>query len=418
MTGGAATRTFEVAKVREDFPILQRESHGRPIVFLDSAASSQKPVSVIEAMDEYYATINANVHRGVYEIAEAATNAMEAARLKVGRFIGAPKPATEVIFTKNATESLNLVARSWGAANLGPGDAVVLTQLEHHANIVPWFQLQAEKGFEIRWIPLTPDAQLDLTDLDTLLDGAKLLALTAMSNVTGTLTPVRELSEKAHAAGALVSLDACQYVPHLATDVVELGVDFASFSAHKMLGPTGLGVLWGREELLETMPPFLGGGGMILNVTLDGFTPADLPAKFEAGTPPIAEIVGLAAAIDYLDALGMDAVREHEVSVTAYALRTLTDRFGDQLTIHGPAEPAARGGVLSMALDGVHPHDLSQVLDQHAVCVRPGHHCAKPLMSVLGVGATARASFYVYNDTDDVDALADALGEAASFFSF
>jgi cysteine desulfurase/selenocysteine lyase len=418
VTHGAATRTFEVAEVRADFPILQRESHGRPIVFLDSAASSQKPVSVIEAMDEYYATINANVHRGVYEIAEAATNAMEAARLKVGRFIGAPKPATEVIFTKNATESLNLVARSWGAANLGPGDAVVLTQLEHHANIVPWFQLQAEKGFEIRWIPLTPDAQLDLTDLDTLLDGAKLLALTAMSNVTGTLTPVRELTAKAHAAGALVSLDACQYVPHLATDVVDLGVDFASFSAHKMLGPTGLGVLWGREDLLEAMPPFLGGGGMILNVTLDGFTPADLPAKFEAGTPPIAEIVGLAAAIDYLEALGMDAVREHEVSVTAYALRTLTDRFGDQLTIHGPAEPAARGGVLSMALDGVHPHDLSQVLDQHAVCVRPGHHCAKPLMAVLGVGATARASFYVYNDTDDVDALADALDEAASFFSF
>ncbi|MBX3314155.1 MAG: SufS family cysteine desulfurase [Actinobacteria bacterium] len=414
----AGDGTFDVAKVRADFPILERESHGRPIVFLDSAASSQKPRAVIEAMDRYYETINANVHRGVYEIAEAATNAMEAARVRVGRFIGAPKPATEVIFTKNATESLNLVARSWGAANLGPGDAVVLTQLEHHANIVPWFQLQAEKGFEIRWIPLTPDARLDLTDIDRLLDGAKLLALTAMSNVTGTLTPVRELTERAHAAGALVSLDACQYVPHLATDVAALGVDFASFSAHKMLGPTGLGVLWGREELLDAMPPFLGGGGMILNVTLDGFTPADLPAKFEAGTPPIAETIGLHAAIDYLDALGMAAVREHEVSVTAYAMRTLTERFGEQLTIHGPSEPAARGGVLSMALEGVHPHDLSQVLDQHAVCVRPGHHCAKPLMAVLGVGATARASFYVYNDTDDVDALADALGEAASFFTF
>jgi len=418
MTAGAATRTFEAAKVRDDFAILQRESHGRRLVFLDSAASSQKPRAVVEAMDDYYATINANVHRGVYEIAEAATNAMEAARVRTGRFIGAPRPATEVIFTKNATESLNLVARSWGAANLGPGDAVVLTQLEHHANIVPWFQLQAEKGFEIRWIPLTADAQLDLTDIDTLLDGAKLLGLTAMSNVTGTLTPVEELTAKAHAAGALVSLDACQYVPHLPTDVTALGVDFASFSAHKMLGPTGLGVLWGREELLEAMPPFLGGGGMILNVTLDGFTPADLPAKFEAGTPPIAETIGLHAAIDYLDALGMDAVREHEVTVTAYALRTLTERFGEQLTIHGPSEPAARGGVLSMALDGVHPHDLSQVLDQHAVCVRPGHHCAKPLMAVLGVGATARASFYVYNDTDDVDALADALDEAASFFSF
>lgn len=418
MTSAAATRTFDPAAVKADFPLLGRTLKGGPVRYLDSAASSQKPRAVLDAMDRYYETINANVHRGVYEIAEAATNAMEAARVRVGRFIGAPNPETEVLFTKNATEGLNLVARSWGAANLGPGDAIVLTQLEHHANIVPWFQLQAEKGFEIRWIPLTPDARLDLTDVDRLLDGAKLLGLTAMSNVTGTLTPVRELTALAHAAGAVVVLDACQYVPHLATDVADLGVDFAAFSGHKMLGPTGVGVLWGRHELLDAMPPFLGGGGMILNVDLDGFVPADLPAKFEAGTPPVAEIVGLHAAVDYLDALGMEAVREHEVSLTAYALRTLHERFGDQLTIHGPAEPAARGGVLSLALDGVHPHDLSQVLDQHAVCVRPGHHCAKPLMKVLGVGATARASFYVYNDTDDVDALADALDEAASFFSF
>ena len=414
----AAPASFDAQAIRADFPLLGRQIKGQRISYLDSAASSQKPQVVIDAMTTYYETINANVHRGVYEIAEASTNALEAARLRVGRFIGAPRPATEVIFTKNATESLNLVARAWGAANLGPGDAVLLTQLEHHANIVPWFQLQADKGFEIRWIPLTSDASLDLTDLDRLLDGVKLLGLTAMSNVTGTLTPVAELTEAAHRAGALVSLDACQYVPHLATDVTGLGVDFASFSAHKMLGPTGLGVLWGREELLDAMPPFLGGGGMILDVRLDGFTPADLPAKFEAGTPPIAEAVGLHAAVDYLDALGMDAVREHEVTLTAHAMRTLTERFGDQLTIHGPSEPAARGGVLSMALEGVHPHDLSQVLDEHAVCVRPGHHCAKPLMRVLGVGATARASFYVYNDTDDVDALADALAEAASFFSF
>jgi cysteine desulfurase/selenocysteine lyase len=239
-----------------------------------------------------------------------------------------------------------------------------------------------------------------------------------MSNVTGTLTPIEDLTRRAHDAGALVCLDACQFVPHLATDLAELGVDFAAFSGHKMLGPTGIGVLWGREELLDAMPPFLGGGGMILNVTLDGFVPAALPAKFEAGTPPIAEIIGLHAAVDYLDALGMDAVREHEVSITAYALRSLTDRFGDALTIHGPAEPAMRGGVLSLAMEGIHPHDLAQVLDEHAVCVRPGHHCAKPLMKVLGVGATARASFYVYNDTDDVDALADALADAQSFFSY
>lgn len=410
--------TFDARKVRADFPILGREVKGQRIVFLDSAASSQKPTSVLEAMDDYYETINANVHRGVYEIAEAATNAMENARIRVGRFIGAPRPATEVIFTKNATESLNLVARSWGGANLGPGDAVLITQLEHHANIVPWFQLQAEKGFEIRWIPLTPDARLDLTDLPRLLDGVKVVALTAMSNVTGTLTPVREIAEAAHAAGAIVVLDACQYVPHLPTNVADLGVDFAAFSGHKMLGPTGIGVLWGREELLDAMPPFLGGGGMILDVRLDGFTPADLPAKFEAGTPPIAETVGLHAAVDYLDALGMDAVREHEVTLTAHAMRALTERLGEKLTIHGPAEPASRGGVLSLAIDGIHPHDLSQVMDEHAVCVRPGHHCAKPLMKVLGVGATARASFYVYNDTDDVDALAEALAQAASFFSF
>lgn len=410
--------TFDPQKVKADFPLLQRESHGRPLVFLDSAASSQKPQVVIDAMSTFYETINANVHRGVYEIAEAATNAVEAARHEIGRFIGAPDPATEVLFSKNATESLNLVAQSWGRANLGPGDAIVLSVLEHHANIVPWFQLQAEKGFEIRWIPVTADAQLDLTDLDRLLDGAKLLSVTAMSNVSGAIPPIAELTERAHAAGALVCLDACQYVPHVPTDLAAMGVDFAAFSGHKMLGPTGIGVLWGREALLDAMPPFLGGGGMILNVTTEGFVPAALPAKFEAGTPPIAEIVGLGAAVRYLEGLGMEAVREHEVSLTAYALRTLHDRLGDQLTIHGPSEPAARGGVLSLALDGVHPHDLSQVLDEHAVCVRPGHHCAKPLMKALGVGATARASLYVYNDTDDVDALADALEHAASFFSF
>lgn len=414
----SAAAPFDVQAIKADFPILQRESHGRPLVFLDSAASSQKPQVVIDAMSTYYATINANVHRGVYEIAEAATNALEAARVRIGRFIGAARPETEVIFTKNATESLNLVAQSWGRANLGPGDAVLLTQLEHHANIVPWFQLQAEKGFEIRWVPLTADAQLDLTDLDTLLDGVKLFGLTAMSNVAGTITPIAELTRRAHDAGALVCLDACQYVPHLATDLAEMGVDFAAFSGHKMLGPTGIGVLWGRHELLDAMPTWLGGGGMILDVRLDGFIPAALPAKFEAGTPPIAEIIGLAAAVDYLDALGMDAVREHEVSITAYAMRTLTERFGDAITIHGPAEPAMRGGVLSMAMEGIHPHDLSQVLDEHAVCVRPGHHCAKPLMRTLGVGATARASFYVYNDNDDVDALADALADAQHFFSF
>ncbi|HNK36946.1 MAG TPA: SufS family cysteine desulfurase [Microthrixaceae bacterium] len=416
-TDGHGPNDLDVVKVRADFPILSTEVHDRPLVFLDSAASSQKPAAVIEAMDRYYETTHANVHRAAYSLAEAATNAMEGARARVARFIGATSP-DEVVFTKNATESLNLVARSWGDANLGPGDAVVLTELEHHANIVPWQQLAAERGTELRWIPLTDDGRLDLTDLDRLLDGAKLLALSAMSNVVGTITPVRMLTDAAHAAGALACIDACQYVPHVATDVDALGADFLAFSGHKMLGPTGIGVLWGRPELLEAMPPFLGGGGMILDVTKDGFTPAAVPHKFEAGTPPIAEIVGLGAAVDYLDALGMDRVRAHEVSLTAYALRSLTERFGDDLTVYGPAEPDGRGGVMSFAFKGIHPHDLSQVLDQHGVCVRPGHHCAKPLMRVLGVGATARASWYVYNDEADIDALGDALEDAGRFFDF
>jgi cysteine desulfurase / selenocysteine lyase len=412
-----ASDDLDVARIKADFPILSTTVHGKPLVFLDSAASSQKPTAVLQAMDHYYETTHANVHRAAYSLAEAATNAMEGGRTKVARFIGAPS-AQEVVFTKNATESINLVARSWGAANLGPGDAVVLTQLEHHSNIVPWQQLAAERGFDIRWIPLTDDGQLDLTDLERLLDGAKLLAVSAMSNVVGTIPPVRLVADAAHAAGALVCVDACQYVPHVATDVTELGADFLAFSGHKMCGPTGVGVLWARAELLEAMPPFLGGGGMILDVTQDGFVPAEVPHKFEAGTPPIAEIVGLGAAVDYLDALGMDRVRAHEISLTAYAMRSLTERFGEDLTIHGPAEPDLRGGVMSFAFKGIHPHDLSQVLDQHGVCVRPGHHCAKPLMRVLGVGATARASWYLYNDEADVDVLAEALDDAGHFFDF
>ena len=417
MTAPPRTDDLDVAAVRADFPILSTTVHGQRLVFLDSAASSQKPDQVVHAMDRYYETTHANVHRAAYTLAEAATNAMEGARARVASFIGAPS-AQEIVFTKNATESVSLGARSWGAANLGPGDAVVLTQLEHHADIVPWQQLAADRGFEIRWIPLTDDAQLDLTDLDRLLDGAKLLGLSAMSNVVGTITPVRHLTDAAHAAGALVCVDACQYVPHVATDVVELGADFLAFSGHKMLGPTGVGVLWARGELLEAMPPFLGGGGMILDVTLDGFVPAEVPHKFEAGTPPIAEIVGLGAAVDYLGALGMERVRAHEIALTAYAFRTLTERFGEDLTVYGPAEPDQRGGVMSFAYRGIHPHDLSQVLDQHGVCVRPGHHCAKPLMRVLGVGATARASWYVYNDEADVDALGDAIEDAGRFFDF
>lgn len=407
---------LDVAAVKADFPILGETVHGKALVYLDSAATSQKPRSVLDAMDRYYETTNANVHRGVYEIAERATTMMEAARATTARFIGAPSPS-ELVFTKNFTEAFNLLARSWGGANLGPGDAVVLTHMEHHSNIVPWQILAAEKGFEIRWLPVDGDGQLDLTDLDRVLDGAKLLSVTAMSNVLGTLTPVRHLADAAHAAGALLAVDACQYVPHVPTDVVQLDADFLAFSGHKMCGPTGIGCLWGRAELLEAMPPFLGGGEMIRDVRLDGFTANELPWKFEAGTPPIAETIGLGAAVDYLEALGMEAVRAHEVTLTGYALRTLHERFGDRLTVHGPAEPAARGGVLSMALADLHPHDVAQVLDQEGVCVRAGHHCAKPLMRVLGVGATARASLYVYNDERDVDALADALDAVLAFFA-
>ncbi|HSL57261.1 MAG TPA: SufS family cysteine desulfurase [Acidimicrobiales bacterium] len=409
--------SLDVAAIKKDFPILAREVDGRRLVYLDSAATSQKPIAVLEAMDAYYATMNANVHRGVYKIATEATHAYEGARATTARFIGAAEP-TGVVFTKNATESINLVAQSWGRANLGPGDAVLLTEMEHHGNIVPWHMLAAERGFELRWVPLTADGKLDLTDLDRLLDGVKLFGFTAMSNVLGTITPIRELTDAAHAAGALALVDACQLLPHLPTDVGELGADFLAFSGHKMLGPTGIGVLWARPELLEAMPPFLGGGEMIRDVRLDGFTTNDVPWKFEAGTPPIAEAVGLGAAIDYLEALGMEAVRRHEVELTAYALRTLHDRFGDTLVVHGPAEPSERGGVLSFAFGELHPHDISQVLDQEGVCVRAGHHCAKPLMRKMGVGATARASLYVYNDEADVDALGDALASASEFFAF
>ncbi len=408
--------TLDVAAVKKNFPLLAREVHGRPIVYLDSASSSQKPQVVLDAMDHYYETTHANVHRGVYTIAEEATRLMEDARAKLARFIGAPSPAG-VVFTKNVTEAINLVAKTWGKANLGPGDAVVLTQMEHHANIVPWLMLAEETGVELRWFGVTDDGQLDLSDLDRLLDGAKLLAVTAMSNVLGTLTPLRRLADAAHGAGALVLVDGAQFSPHLATDVAEMDCDFYGLTGHKMLGPTGIGALWAREELLEAMPAFLGGGEMIRDVRLDGWTPNDIPWKFEAGTPPIAETVGLGAAVDYLEGLGMDAVREHEVSLTAYALRTLNERFGNELVIHGPTEPAARGGVLSFALADIHPHDISQVLDQEAVCVRAGHHCAKPLMRLLGVPATARASLYVYNDTDDVDRLGDALARTVEFFA-
>jgi cysteine desulfurase/selenocysteine lyase len=407
---------LDVATVKRDFPILERKVNGKRLVYLDSASSAQKPLAVLDAMDDSYRRHYANIHRGVYTIAEEATAAFEAARRKVARFVNAPH-AEEVVFTRNATESINLVAYSWARANLRAGDAIVLSHMEHHANVVPWQMLAAERGVELRWIPLTSDFRLDLSDLEALLDGARLLAISAMSNVLGTLNDIRPLADAAHAHGALVLVDACQYVPHVATDVQHWDADFIAFSSHKLCGPTGIGALWSRLELLEAMPPFLGGGEMIRDVRLDGFTTNDVPWKFEAGTPAIVEAVGFGAAVDYISAFGMDAVRAHEVSLTGYALEALRDRFGESLTIYGPTDLDRRGGAVSFLFDGIHAHDVSQVLDEDAVCVRAGHHCAKPLMRQLGVPATTRASFYVYNDEADVDALIEALAKAQKFFA-
>ena len=409
--------SLNVAAIREQFPIFEREIDGQPIVYLDSANTSQKPHAVIDAMASFMTSGYAPINRSAYRLAAEATDLFEGARTKVARFINAPH-THEVIFTKNATESLNLLAFSWGRANLQRGDVVVLTHMEHHANIVPWHMLVAERGIELRWVPLTAAGELDLTDLPTLLDGAKVFSFTAMSNVLGTITPVAELCRAAHHAGAIAIVDGCQYVPHNVTDVQAWGADFVVFSSHKMCGPTGVGVLWGREALLDAMPPFLGGGNMIADVRLDGFTTAPLPAKFEAGTPAIVEVIGLGAAVDFLTGIGMTEIRIHEMEVAAYALRSLTERFGDDITIHGPTDVEHRGATFSFAFRDIHPHDLSQVLDQRNVCVRAGHHCAKPLMRLLGATATARASFYLYNDEREVDVLADALDSASDIFGF
>ena len=407
---------LDVARIKQDFPLLSRCENDRPLVYLDSAATAQKPRAVLEAMDRYYETSNANVHRGAYWLAEQATTAMEDARTTVRRFVGG-RSDRELIFTRNATESINLVAHSYGRHFLQPGDVVLLTHLEHHANIVPWHMLAAEKGIEVRWIPLTDDGQLDLSDLDQLLDGAKVLSFTAMSNVLGTLPPVADLCAAAHDAGALAIVDACQFVPHNPTDVQAWDADFVAFSAHKLLGPSGIGALWARLELLEAMPPFLGGGEMIRDVRLDGFSTNDVPWKFEAGTQAIVEAVGFGAAVEYLSALGMDAVRDHEMRLTRFMLDALRERFPDSLTIYGPSDVSIRGGAVSFLFDGIHAHDISQVLDEDGVCVRAGHHCAKPLMRQLGVPATSRASVYVYNDESDIDVLVEALAKAQKFFA-
>ena len=406
---------FDVLTVRRDFPVLSRFINNKPLVYLDSANTSQKPNVVIDALSGFMAQGYAPVNRSSYQLAAEATDLFEGTRTALARFINAPK-SHEVIFTRNATEALNLVIMSWGRTNMKAGDTVLLTHMEHHANIVPWHMLVAERGIKLRWVPLTLDGRLDLTDLDLLLKGVKAFSFTSTSNVLGTINPVQELCAAAHKAGALAIVDGCQSVPHQPTDVQAWGADFVAFSSHKMCGPSGVGVLWGREALLEALPPLLGGGNMIDDVRLDGFSAAELPNKFEAGTPAIAEVVALGAAVSYLQNIGMDNIRRHEIEINKYVLNSLTERFGDDITIYGPSNPELRGATFSFAFRGIHPHDLSQVLDQSNVCVRAGHHCAKPLMRVLGANATVRASFYLYNTTQEVDALADALDSASFIF--
>jgi cysteine desulfurase / selenocysteine lyase len=416
--------SLDVARIRKDFPILERQVRdGQPLVYLDSANTSQKPRQVLEAMDDFYERHNANIHRATHQLGEEATQAYEGARAKVVPFIGANE-AAEVVFTKNVSEAINLVAYSMGNAtaigqrgrfSLGPGDEIVITEMEHHSNIVPWQQLCQRTGATLRWFGVTADGRLDLQAIDGLItERTKLVALVHQSNVLGTINPVRMIADRAHAAGALVLVDAAQSVPHMPVDVAELGADFLGFTGHKMCGPTGIGVLWGRRELLEEMPPFLGGGEMIEQVWIDHSTFAPPPHKFEAGTMPIAQAVGLGAAIDYLGEVGLDAVREHDNELISHALRSL--REIDGVRILGPDEPVDRGAAISFTVEGVHPHDVSQVLDERGIAVRAGHHCAWPLHRAFGVQASTRASVYLYNTRDEVDALAEGILAAQRFF--
>jgi cysteine desulfurase / selenocysteine lyase len=407
-------KALDVERVRADFPILQRQAHpGIPLVYLDSTATSQKPLQVIQAMDEYYRANNANIHRGIHTLAEEATAAYEGARERVARFIQAPSPR-QVIFTRNTTESINLVAFSWGRANLNSGDVLLLTEMEHHSNLVPWQMLAAEKDLRLEFIPVTPQGLLDLDAYRELLElEPKLVSFTHMSNVLGTINPAKEIIQLAHAAGALTLVDGAQSVPHFAVSVQDLDADFLAFSAHKMLGPTGIGVLYGRKAILEEMPPYMGGGDMIKRVSLRSFTPNSLPHKFEAGTPAIAEAVGLGAAVDYLSSTGMNEIAQHEHDLTAYAMERLEEV--PEVWIFGP--PAQdKGGVVSFTFEGVHPHDVSQILDSQGVAVRAGHHCAMPLHEKFNLPATARASFYLYNTQAEVDRLVEGLVQVRAIF--
>jgi cysteine desulfurase/selenocysteine lyase len=407
--------TLDVAQIRRDFPILQRQVHGKPLVYLDNAATSQKPRQVIDALVRYYETTNANIHRAVHTLGEEATAEYEEAREKVRRFINAPTTES-VIFTRNTTESINLVAYSWGRANIREGDEILLTQMEHHSNLIPWQLLAREKGATVRYVPVAADGTLELNGFENLFDArTKMMALPHVSNSLGTINPVERIAAEARRHGVMLLIDGAQGAPHLPVDVHAIGADFYAFSSHKMLGPTGVGVLYGRKELLEEMEPFLGGGEMIRKVTFEGATWNDLPWKFEAGTPNIADVIAFGAAIDYLEALGMENVRAHEAELTAYAL----DRMAaiPDITLYGPTDIDQRGGVVSFNFPDLHPHDIGTVLDQYGVAIRSGHHCTQPLWRCLGVTGSARASFYVYNTPGEVDALVDAVKAARSYFA-
>lgn len=412
MSAGAPIRTFDAAAVAAQFPILQREIGGRRVVYLDSGATAQKPASVLETLDDSYRLHNANIHRGVYTLAQEATDRFEGARERIARFVGA-RPS-ETIFTKNVTEAINLVAYSWGRRNVGAGDTIVLTPMEHHANIVPWQQLAREVGARLAYVELTEDGRLDLDSLDALLAlEPKLVAVAHVSNVLGTVNPVEEIVRRAHAAGAVVLVDGAQAVPQRPVDVAAIGADFYGFTGHKVYGPTGVGVLHGRRELLESMEPFLTGGDMIGQVDFHASTWKELPWKFEAGTSPYVEATGLGAAVEWLDALGLDAVHAHEAEITAYALERLAEVPG--LQIFGPAAEH-RGALVSFALDGVHPHDVADILGREQICVRAGHHCAQPLMRRLGVPATTRASFAAHTTRDEIDTLVAGLENVRRIF--
>jgi cysteine desulfurase/selenocysteine lyase len=411
----ASFTLFDVLALRREFPILRQQVHGKPLAFLDSAASSQKPGRVIAALEDYYERYNANVHRGVYSLSEEATFAFERARGKVAKFIGASSPK-EIVFTRNTTEAINLVARAWGDANVRAGDHILLSEMEHHSNLVPWQMLAQRTGAQLDYLRIDGQGRLALEDLDTLLtERTRLVAITHQSNVLGTINPVREIAARAHDAGALVLVDAAQSIPHMPVDVQALGVDFLAFSGHKMCAPTGIGALWGRRKLLEAMPPFLGGGSMIKTVTLHETTYADVPARFEAGTPAIGEAIALGEAVDFLSGLGMDKVYAHEQHLLGYALERLSEVEG--LRIYGPMAVEGRGAAISFALDGIHPHDIAAVLDGEGVAVRAGHHCCQPLHALLDIPATTRASFYLYNIPEEVDRLVAGLEKARKLFA-